>query len=340
MFLKCLVFCRWKHSLRQHPTQIEELCHRFSFADLRKSTNNFDHSKLIERKASAKVYKGCLLHNDGSVSIVAVKRFNGERSLEWDLFKNEVELLCQLRHPNFISLIGFCNHQNEKILVYEYMSNGSLHKKLRGGDNRETLSWKKRLKICIGTARGLHYLHAGAKRTIIHRDINTRNILLDENMEPKLSGFGLCLQGARYNSKPKPIEVDCMMGSVDYMAMDYVVNGIVTDKCDVYSFGWVLLEVVCGCGRIYVTKLKSVEESIDLNIKGNIAPQCWQVFIDIIIRCLENEPHVKPTMGEVEVELEHALSLQEQADATNNTNGDYTLFSSTMIDPWWNRNPT
>ncbi|KAL2570834.1 hypothetical protein AAZV13_18G214200 [Glycine max] len=320
-------------SQRKYPTIIEELCHKFSLADLRKSTNNFDPKRQIDLRAfGIKVYKGCLQHDDGSDYTVAVKRFNVKDSQAREEFKNEIELLCQLHHPNCVSLIGFCNHKDEKIIVYEYMSNGSLYERLQGGE----LSWKKRLEICIGIARGLHYLHAGAKRTIIHRHIKPSNILLDDNMQPKLADFGISIQGPRFMSKPKPINVDFVVGTFGYLAMEYALYGTVTDKTDVYSFGKVLLEVVCG-GK-YVKMVaetefmeKPVEEKIDPNIKGKIAPECWQVFIDITHRCLKYEPDKRPTMGEVEVELEHALWLQEQADITN-TNGDYTLFSTTIID--------
>lgn len=171
MFLKCLDLSGWKHTSwskrqrqrqKQYPTIIEELCHQFTLAEIRKSTKNFDGSRLIEERGlGIKVYKGILLqYSDASDYTVTVKRFNAEGS---ELFNNEIELLCQLRHPNCVSLIGFCNHEKDKILVYEYMSNGSLRQHLRGED-RGTLSWKKRVEICIGAARGLHYLHTGTKR--------------------------------------------------------------------------------------------------------------------------------------------------------------------------------
>ncbi|KAG4378104.1 hypothetical protein GLYMA_18G272500v4 [Glycine max] len=328
MFLKCFGF----GAQRQYPTVIEELCHRFSLADLRKSTNNFDQDTVTGHGRFSRVYKGCLQHNeDASEYTVAVKRFVRVGVVEkW--FRNEIELLCQLRHPNLVSLIGFCNDQNEMIIVYEYMSNGSLHQLLQSG----ILSWKKRLEICIGAARGLHYLHAGAKRTIIHRYINSRNILLDHNMQPKLAEFVLSVQGARFMSKPKPIQVDQIIGSGGYMAREYATHGTVTDKSDVFSFGGLLLDVVCG--RKYIrgnqgeTEFleKPLEEKIDEIIEGSIAPECWQVFVDITLRCVKLEPDERPTMGEVEVELEHALSLQEQADIVN-TNADYTLMSKTVI---------
>lgn len=209
MFSQCLGFCSCKHtssSKRQYPTVIEELCHQISLDDLRQSTNNFDHNRIISRGGFGVVYEGYLKHYVASNYRVAVKRFSVGYN---EVFKNEIELLCQLRHPNCLSPIGFCNHKKEKIIVYEHMSNGNLHGQLQRGN----LSWKKRLEICIGTARGLHYLHAGAKRTIIHRNVKPRTILLDHYMEPKLAGFCISIRGSHFMSEPKPVKVDDLGGS-------------------------------------------------------------------------------------------------------------------------------
>ncbi|BAT83215.1 hypothetical protein LR48_Vigan03g001000 [Vigna angularis] len=333
MFLKC--FGDSSSSRRQYPTVIEELCRHFSLADIRKSTNNFDHNREIAKGGLGKVYRGCLQHNDGSYYEVAVKRFHGQRC---EILKREVELPCQLRHPNCVSIVGFCNHETESIIVYENMSNGSLDRHL-GSEVREALPWKKRIQICIGAARGLHYLHAGLKRTIIHHDINPRKILLDDNMHPKLSGFSSSLVGAHFKEKPKPIKTD-FLGTYGYLPVESFTSNNVTDKWDVYSFGMTLLEVV-GVRRIFERvyfeiekelREKCIEENIDPKIKGEIAPECWQVFIDIALRCINKQPDERPAMGEVEVELELALLLQEQADITNIAS-DYTLLSKTVIIP-------
>ncbi|KAL2329800.1 hypothetical protein Fmac_017381 [Flemingia macrophylla] len=326
MFLKC--FGPRNSSKGRYPTIIEELCHQFSLSDLRKSTNNFDESKVIGHGAFSKIYEGCLQSHDASDYLVAVKRFKVEYS---DVFKKEIELLCQLHHPNCVSLIGFCNDKNEKIIVYEYMSNRSLDKHLQRGE----LSWKKRLEICIGVARGLHYLHTGAKRSIFHCMLQPSTILLDANMKPKLAGFGVSIQGARFDSKPKQIDGDHVMDRLGYMTLEYAMDGNVTDKWDVFSFGMALLPVVCAMNYLVIALAGEdiempVEKNIDPNIKGKIAPQCWHVFADIMVRCFEFNPDERPTMGEVEVQLEHALTLQEQADIRN-TLDDYTLLSKTIL---------
>ncbi|KAL2336639.1 hypothetical protein Fmac_011085 [Flemingia macrophylla] len=291
MFLKCFGPTNSRDTGRSngrgYPIVIEELSRPFSLADIKKATKNFHPSRIIAINGFVKIYKGYIEHNDSSDYPVLVKRFTTalEESFkpERELFKTETELLCQLRHPNIISLIGFCLHKKEKIIVYEDMSNGSLCQRL------PTQSWKKRLEICIGAARGLHYLHAGAKRTIIHRT------------------FG-------------------------YLPPEQLIHtATVTDKSDVFSFGMVLLRVVVEKDFSPCDLEINVEENIDENIKGKIGRQCWQVFMDITQRCIKIEPDERPTMGEVEVELEHALSLQEQADISN-TDGHYILLSETIVD--------
>ncbi|XLR21078.1 hypothetical protein HN51_006350 [Arachis hypogaea] len=247
MVLKCLRFGDSKKE-KNYPTVIEELCHQFSFEDLRKSTNNFDDKLVIGwLPFGNKVYKGWLKHNDAATDHtitlkVMVPQYPIQGSLE---FKKEIEVLCQLRHPNIISLIGFCDQEKEKIVVSEYMANGSLGDYLGDGiRNNQPLSWKKRLDICIGVARALHYLHSGAKFAIIHGDINPSNILLDKNMMPKLTNFGISLQGGLSTLKPKQIKVDMIVGTSALMAPEYAIHGIVTAKRDVYTFVLVLLHMV------------------------------------------------------------------------------------------------
>ncbi|KAJ1406524.1 Serine-threonine/tyrosine-protein kinase, catalytic domain [Sesbania bispinosa] len=291
-----------------------------------------------------------------------MKRVKAKSSKEILELKNEIELLCQLRHPNLISLIGFCDHKDEMIVVYEYMLNGSLYDHLYCSDTKiKPLTWKQRLKICMGAACGLHYLHTGAKRTIFHRDIKPHDILLDNNMLPKLGDFRISLQGPRFMSKPKPIEVKSVLGTYGYMAPEYVMNKTFTDKCDVYSFGMVLLEVVCAKDKQTIfnkmTKLNHdlepveredlerfsacsvaivlirsfverypVEEIIEPILMGKIAPECWEVFMDIIVRCLKFDPNERPIMGEVErkrnptiiEELCPQFSLADLRKSTNN----------------------
>ncbi|XP_057753891.1 putative receptor-like protein kinase At5g39000 [Arachis stenosperma] len=332
MFLKCLRFADSKKG-GKYPIVIEEQCHHFSFEALRKATNDFDENLQIGEGGFGKLYKGCLKHNNGDASdhTIALKVMPIWMSHEYYEFKKEIEMLCELRHTNIISLIGFCYRKQKRIVVYEYMVNGSLHDYLNN-KNKEPLSWKKRLEICIGVARALHYLHVGAKRCcIIHRDIKPHNILLDGNMVPKISGFELSLYGALSASKEKKIEVDCVAGTVGYIAPEHIRHGYVTDKSDVFSFGIVLQFVMGHDVSCFKHDADTLEETIDPNLNGKIAPECWQVFTSVIQRCLQHEADERPTMGEVEILLENALSLQEQADITNTNAAHYTLLSTTCL---------
>ncbi|XVF81740.1 hypothetical protein PTKIN_Ptkin15bG0180300 [Pterospermum kingtungense] len=202
--------------------------------------------------------KGYLDDGHGT-SVVGVKRYMsgslGHIALEQ--LQNEVQLLCQLRHDHLVSHIRFCDDKDQLILVYEYISNGSLYDCLHGSTGHDLLPWKQRLEICIGAARGLHYLHTGAKRAVIHHHIKTRNILLDDQCVSKLSDFGLSKVGP-FTMSNAPIRIELpslsdammkttMVGALGYLNQEFIANHtIVTDKSDVYSFGVVLLEVLCG----------------------------------------------------------------------------------------------
>lgn len=214
MLLKYLSCWHSKHtnssSEKHYPTIIEELCHVFSLDELRKSTNNFNENRIIGTSFFNIVYRGSVKHNGAADYPVTLKRLKS-MSDQWK-FRKEIEINCQLHHPNLVSFIGFCDHKDEKILVHEYMSNGSLYDQLRYSDPENSLSWKKRLEICIGAAKGLHYLHTGARRSIFHCDIKPQNILLENNMVPKLSHLGFSLQRSHFKSKPKPIKVDNIIG--------------------------------------------------------------------------------------------------------------------------------
>ena len=153
----------------------EGLCRRFSLREIKKATNNFAADLVIGEWGFGKVYKGFI--DDRGIS-VAIKRLSFRSGQGVGELTNEVVLLCQIRHPNLIPLIGYCIDEGEKCLVYEFMVNGNLHQHICG-TNHDPLPWKQRLTICIGVARGLHYLHTGLKHTIIHRDVKIISILLE-----------------------------------------------------------------------------------------------------------------------------------------------------------------
>ncbi|XP_017984594.1 PREDICTED: receptor-like protein kinase FERONIA [Theobroma cacao] len=220
------------------------------------------------------------------------------------------------------------------ILVCKLMINGALLHHLYGS-GYNPLPWKHRLKICIGAARGLHYLHTGVKHGVIHRDVNSGNILLDDKWVSKLSDFTLSKMRPQpsYSSMSKALEkIDSrMVGTPSYVGSKYTKGCELSEKCDVYSFEVVLFEVLCARPVVDPTLdedekflihwvRRCVGEGIIYNIidpylMGRIAPECFKIFVDIAYCCISEKGDTRPDMGEVELMLELALEMQEKADS-------------------------
>ncbi|XVE80279.1 hypothetical protein DITRI_Ditri14bG0127400 [Diplodiscus trichospermus] len=282
------------------PDLPEDICCRFSLAKIKAATNNFHPDSIIGGDRHYwSVYKGTM--DDGTV--VAVKRYQSIESHTVRELKNEVRLLCQLRHPHLISLIGFCYEQNEIILVYENMSGGSLSDNLYG-----------------------------AKRIVFHRHIKSLNILLDDEGASKLTDFGLSRICPLRMSKSL-IEMESEMeGTLGYLDPDlFNLNTLVTDKSDAYSFGVVLFEVLCGREVIKsdveqnqkflipwvcdCMRNGTIYQTIDPYLKGKIAHSCLQKFLEVAFSCIRFQGSKRPALGEVEATLELALELQNRADS-------------------------
>lgn len=314
----------------------------FSYDELKKCTNNFSMSNEVGSGGYGKVYRGMLV--DGQA--VAIKRAQ-QGSMQGGLeFKTEIELLSRVHHKNLLGLVGFCFEQGEQMLVYEFMPNGTLRDSL-SGKSGINLDWKRRLRIALGSARGLTYLHELANPPIIHRDIKSTNILLDEHLNAKVADFGL----SKLVSDSEKGHVSTQVkGTLGYLDPEYYMTQQLTEKSDVYSFGVVMLELLTAKlpiekGKYVVREVrmlmnKSEEEYyglkqiVDVTIINNTTTIIGLGrFLELAMQCVEESAVDRPTMSEVVKAIESILQNDGINTNTTSASSSATDFGASRTAP-------
>ncbi|KAK7250658.1 hypothetical protein RIF29_33224 [Crotalaria pallida] len=297
----------------------------FSYDELKKYTSNFSQRNEIGFGGYGKVYKG-LLPDGKMVAIKRAQQGSTQGGLE---FKNEIELLSRVHHKNLVGLVGFCFEQGEQMLVYEFMPNGTLRESLSGRSDIH-LDWKRRLRIAVGSARGLAYLHELANPPIIHRDVKSTNILLDENLTAKVADFGL----SKLVSDSEKGHVSTQVkGTLGYLDPEYYMTQQLTEKSDVYSFGVVMLELITSKqpiekGKYIVREVRNLmnkydeehyglRELMDPVVRNTPNLIGFGKFLELTMQCVEDSATERPTMSEVVKALE--TILQNDGMNTNST---------------------
>eukprot|EP00257_Ricinus_communis_P028329 XP_025015743.1 receptor-like cytoplasmic kinase 176 [Ricinus communis] len=308
----------------------------FSFAELRNATRNFRPDSVLGEGGFGSVFKGWIDEQSltatkpGSGVVIAVKRLNQEGFQGHREWLAEINYLGQLQHPNLVKLIGYCFEDDHRLLVYEFMPRGSMENHLfRRGSHFQPLSWNIRMKVALGAAKGLAFLHDDDAK-VIYRDFKTSNILLDSKYNAKLSDFGLARDGPTGDKSHVSTRV---MGTYGYAAPEYLATGHLTAKSDVYSFGVVLLEMLSGRRAIdknrptgqhnlvewakpYLTNKRRVLHVLDTRIEGQYSLSRAQKVASLTVQCLDVEPKFRPSMDEVVQALEQ---LQESNKKESNT---------------------
>ncbi|KAH8501540.1 hypothetical protein Peur_043220 [Populus x canadensis] len=306
----------------------------FSFNELKAATRNFRPDSVLGEGGFGCVFKGWIDEHSltaakpGTGIVIAVKRLSQESFQGHQEWLAEINYLGQLYHPNLVKLIGYCLEDDHRLLVYEFMPKGSLENHLfRRASYFQPLSWNLRMKVALGAAEGLAYLHSD-KAKVIYRDFKASNILLDSGYGAKLSDFGLAKDGPTGSKSHVSTRV---MGTHGYAAPEYMATGHLTAKSDVYSFGVVLLEMLSGrraidknrpskeqylveWARPYLSSKRRIFQVMDARIQGQYSLSDALKAANLAIQCLSAEPRYRPNMEEV-------VKALEQLHNSNNNDG-------------------
>ncbi|KAM3331723.1 hypothetical protein ACQJBY_027568 [Aegilops geniculata] len=280
----------------------------FSLVEMDRATQRFDESRIIGEGGFGRVYEG-ILEDGERVAVKVLKRDDQQGTRE---FLAEVEMLSRLHHRNLVKLIGICSEEHMRCLVYELVPNGSLESHLHDKDTA-LLDWDARLKIALGAARGLAYLHEDSSPRVIHRDFKSSNILLEHDFTPKVSDFGLARTAIGEGNEHISTRV---MGTFGYVAPEYAMTGHLLVKSDVYSYGVVLLELLTGRKPVdmsrppgqenlvtwacpFLTNRDGLETLIDASLGSSIPLDSIAKVAAIASMCVQPEVDQRPFMGEV-----------------------------------------
>ncbi|CAL5202062.1 unnamed protein product [Lathyrus oleraceus] len=282
--------------------------HWFTLRDLELSTNRFAAENVIGEGGYGVVYKGRLING----SEVAVKRlFNNLGQAEKE-FRVEVDAIGHVRHKNLVRLLGFCIEGVHRLLVYEYVNNGNLEQWLHGAMSQHgVLTWEARMKVILGTAKALAYLHEAIEPKVVHRDIKSSNILIDSEFNGKVSDFGL----AKLLDSGESHITTRVMGTFGYVAPEYANSGLLNEKSDIYSFGVLLLEAITGRDPVDYTRptnevnlvewlkmmvgTRRAEEVVDSSIEAKPPTRALKRALLVAFRCVDPEAEKRPKMSQV-----------------------------------------
>ncbi|XP_020223529.1 cold-responsive protein kinase 1 [Cajanus cajan] len=304
------LFNKSSSSGRQDP-EIDEGIHNvriYTYKELRNATEDFSPVNKIGEGGFGSVYKGRL--KDGKVA--AIKVLSAESRQGVKEFLTEINVISEIEHENLVKLYGCCVEKNNRILVYNYLENNSLSQTLLGGGHSSIyFDWRTRCKICVGVARGLAFLHEEVRPPIVHRDIKASNILLDKDLTPKISDFGL----AKLIPANMTHVSTRVAGTIGYLAPEYAIGGKLTRKADIYSFGVLLVEIVSG--RCNTNSRLPIEEQfllertwelyerkelvglVDMSLNGEFDAEQACKFLKIGLLCTQESPKLRPSMSSV-----------------------------------------
>ncbi|XP_006664960.2 cysteine-rich receptor-like protein kinase 10 [Oryza brachyantha] len=313
--LYCVYCWRWRKRNAVRRAQMERLRPMSSsdlplmdLASIHAATDSFSKANKLGEGGFGPVYRGVL---PGGAEI-AVKRLSARSRQGAAEFRNEVELIAKLQHRNLVRLLGWCAERDEKLLVYEFLPNGSLDAFLFNEGKSAELGWRTRHNIIVGIARGLLYLHEDSLLKVVHRDLKASNVLLDDKMSPKISDFGMA---KIFEDECNEVNTGRVVGTYGYMAPEFALDGVYSVKSDVFSFGVLLLEILSGQrnGALYLEEHQQslIQDAWKLWSEGQAAEfmdpalarayaaeEAWRCY-HVGLLCVQEDADARPTMSNV-----------------------------------------